>query len=99
MATKHFGFLVVFFVCISVIPAFRPLVQDLFVVKGQNKSESSKELDIMREVMVSNLLTLIKYHQVSLSANLCYKYGINHVLFHANMDIIAANFNVKSTVR
>ncbi|XP_071827308.1 huntingtin-like isoform X2 [Apostichopus japonicus] len=47
-----------------IIPAFRPLVQDLFVVKGQNKSESSKELDIMREVVVSNLLTLIKYHEV-----------------------------------
>ncbi|KAJ8026358.1 Huntingtin [Holothuria leucospilota] len=47
-----------------IIPAFRPLVQDLFVVKSQNKSESSKELDIMREVVVSNLLTLIKYHQV-----------------------------------
>ncbi|XP_064630020.1 huntingtin-like [Lineus longissimus] len=45
------------------IPALQPIVHDLFVLRN-NKSESGKDLDTQREVVVSMLLRLIQYYQV-----------------------------------
>ncbi|XP_072319507.1 huntingtin isoform X7 [Eucyclogobius newberryi] len=46
------------------IPALQPIVHDLFVLRGSNKADAGKELDIQKEVVVSMLLRLIQYHQV-----------------------------------
>ncbi|XP_070540509.1 huntingtin-like isoform X2 [Ptychodera flava] len=46
------------------IPALRPIVHDLFVLRGSNKSDSVKELDTQREVVISMLIRLIQYHEV-----------------------------------
>ncbi|ESO95031.1 hypothetical protein LOTGIDRAFT_160793 [Lottia gigantea] len=45
------------------IPALRPIVYDLFLLRGNMKSEVGKEQDTQREVVVSMLLRLINYHQ------------------------------------
>ncbi|XP_041477605.1 huntingtin-like isoform X1 [Lytechinus variegatus] len=47
-----------------IVPALKPLVHDLFILRANNKSESAKELDTQREVVVSMLLRLIHYSQV-----------------------------------
>ena len=52
------------------IPALQPIVHDLFLLRGANKSDISKELETQREVLVSMLLRLINYYQV------CYKTGL-----------------------
>ncbi|EPY80841.1 hypothetical protein CB1_000531010 [Camelus ferus] len=46
------------------IPALRPIVHDLFVLRGTNKADAGKELETQKEVVVSMLLRLIQYHQV-----------------------------------
>ena len=46
------------------IPALQPIVHDLFVLRARSKSESSKDLETQREVVVSMLLRLLQYHQV-----------------------------------
>ncbi|KAM4708326.1 huntingtin [Discoglossus pictus] len=46
------------------IPALQPIVHDLFVLRGANKADAGKELEIQKEVVVSMLLRLIQYHQV-----------------------------------
>ncbi|XP_065121575.1 huntingtin isoform X3 [Paramisgurnus dabryanus] len=46
------------------IPALQPIVHDLFVLRGSNKADAGKELDIQKEVVVSMLLRLIQHHQV-----------------------------------
>ncbi|XP_056410998.1 huntingtin isoform X2 [Hyla sarda] len=46
------------------IPALRPIVHDLFVLRGANKADAGKELETQKEVVVSMLLRLIQYHQV-----------------------------------
>lgn len=47
------------------IPALRPIVEDLFLVRGiMNKADAGKELDTQREVLISMLLRLVQYHQV-----------------------------------
>ncbi|KAL3864910.1 hypothetical protein ACJMK2_006556 [Sinanodonta woodiana] len=45
------------------IPALQPIVYDLFLLRGSNKSDISKDLETQREVVVSMLLRLIQYHQ------------------------------------
>ncbi|XP_050396465.2 huntingtin [Patella vulgata] len=45
------------------IPALRPIVYDLFLLRGNIKSEVGKEQDTQREVVVSMLLRLINYYQ------------------------------------
>ena len=49
----------------AAVPALRPLVHDLFVLRGSSKSDANKELDTQREVVVSMLLRLIYYYEVS----------------------------------
>ena len=51
---------------VSAIPALQPIVHDLFLLRGANKSDISKELETQREVLVSMLLRLINYYQVLL---------------------------------
>ncbi|XP_024914358.1 huntingtin isoform X2 [Cynoglossus semilaevis] len=46
------------------IPALQPIVHDLFVLRGSNKADAGKELDIQKEVVVSMLLRLVQHHQV-----------------------------------
>nr|XP_006822985.1 PREDICTED: huntingtin [Saccoglossus kowalevskii] len=46
------------------IPALRPIVHDLFVLRGSHKADSGKELDTQREVVVSMLIRLIQFHEV-----------------------------------
>ncbi|XP_077992227.1 huntingtin-like [Glandiceps talaboti] len=46
------------------IPALRPIVHDLFVLRGSSKADSLKELDTQREVVISMLIRLIQYHEV-----------------------------------
>ncbi|XP_060044468.1 huntingtin isoform X2 [Erinaceus europaeus] len=46
------------------IPALRPVVHDLFVLRGANKADAGKELETQKEVVVSMLLRLIRHHQV-----------------------------------
>ncbi len=50
-------------VLVAAIPALQPIVHDLFVLRAASKSESSKELETQREVVVSMLLRLLQYHQ------------------------------------
>ncbi|WAR21216.1 HD-like protein [Mya arenaria] len=45
------------------IPALQPIVHDLFLLRGSNKADISKELETQREVIVSMLLRLISFHQ------------------------------------
>ncbi|XP_033632694.1 huntingtin-like isoform X2 [Asterias rubens] len=45
------------------VPALKPLVHDLFVLRASSKSDSTRELDTQREVVVSMLLRLIHFHQ------------------------------------
>ncbi|RUS73694.1 hypothetical protein EGW08_018541 [Elysia chlorotica] len=45
------------------IPALRPVVYDLFLLRGTVKSEVGKDLETQREVVVSMLLRLVQYHQ------------------------------------
>ena len=54
-----------FFICITAIPALKPVIQDLFVSKGQGRVDSGKELDTQREVAFSMLFRLIQYPEVS----------------------------------
>jgi huntingtin len=52
------------FVFISIaIPALQPIVHDLFLLRGTSRSDVSKELETQREVVVSMLLRLVRYHQ------------------------------------
>jgi hypothetical protein len=46
------------------IPALKPIVYDLFLLRGVNKADISKDLETQREVIVSMLLRLIQYYQV-----------------------------------
>ena len=50
----------------TAIPALKPVVYDLFLLRGTVKSEVGKDLETQREVVVSMLLRLVQYHQVSL---------------------------------
>ncbi|XP_071090376.1 huntingtin-like isoform X1 [Haliotis cracherodii] len=45
------------------IPALRCVVYDLFLLRGNSKSDVGKELETQREVVVSMLLRLINYYQ------------------------------------
>ncbi|KAH9487495.1 hypothetical protein Btru_075739 [Bulinus truncatus] len=45
------------------IPALRPVVYDLFLLRGTVKSEVGKDLETQREVVVSMLLRLVQYYQ------------------------------------
>ncbi|XP_060084449.1 huntingtin-like [Ylistrum balloti] len=45
------------------IPALKPIVYDLFLLRAANKSDISRELETQREVVVSMLLRLIQYHE------------------------------------
>ncbi|XP_056004424.1 huntingtin-like isoform X2 [Ostrea edulis] len=45
------------------IPALRPVVYDLFLLRGGNKPDISRDLETQREVVVSMLLRLIQYYQ------------------------------------
>ncbi|XP_052100645.1 huntingtin-like [Mytilus californianus] len=45
------------------IPALKPIVYDLFLLRGVNKADISKDLETQREVIVSMLLRLIQYYQ------------------------------------
>ncbi|XP_061171379.1 huntingtin-like isoform X1 [Saccostrea echinata] len=45
------------------IPALRPVVFDLFLLRGGNKPDISRDLETQREVLVSMLLRLIQYYQ------------------------------------
>ncbi|GFR89453.1 huntingtin [Elysia marginata] len=45
------------------IPALKPVVYDLFLLRGTVKSEVGKDLETQREVVVSMLLRLVQYHQ------------------------------------
>ena len=47
------------------IPALQPIVHDLFVLRSANKADAGKDLDTQREVVVSMLLRLIQYYQVT----------------------------------
>lgn len=49
------------------IPALVPIVEDVFLVRGTSSASSFdlKELETQREVLVSMLLRLVEYHQVS----------------------------------
>jgi hypothetical protein len=53
--------------CSLGIPALVPVVEDVFLVRGTCSTSSFdlKELDTQREVLVSMLLRLVEYHQVS----------------------------------
>uniref|UniRef100_UPI00358E7878 huntingtin isoform X3 n=1 Tax=Myxine glutinosa TaxID=7769 RepID=UPI00358E7878 len=46
------------------IPALRPIVRDLFVLRGNSKADAGRDLETQKEVVVSMLLRLIEYHQV-----------------------------------
>ncbi|XP_071947754.1 huntingtin-like isoform X2 [Antedon mediterranea] len=46
------------------VPALQPLVHDLFVLRSSSKSESAKDLETQREVVVYMLTRLIQFHQV-----------------------------------
>jgi hypothetical protein len=54
--------------CCLGIPALVPVVEDVFLIRGSSSTSSfdMKELDTQREVLVSMLLRLVEYHQVSL---------------------------------
>ncbi|GFO37998.1 huntingtin-like [Plakobranchus ocellatus] len=45
------------------IPALKPVVYDLFLLRGTVKSEVGKDLETQREVVVSMLLRLVQYYQ------------------------------------
>ncbi|XP_022080674.1 huntingtin-like isoform X2 [Acanthaster planci] len=45
------------------VPALKPLVHDLYVLRGSSKSDSARELDTQREVVESMLQRLIHFHQ------------------------------------
>ncbi|XP_029645621.1 huntingtin isoform X2 [Octopus sinensis] len=45
------------------IPALQPIVYDLFLLRGTNKSDGGKDLETQREVVVSMLLRLINFYQ------------------------------------
>lgn len=45
------------------IPALQPIVYDLFLLRGNNKSDGGKDLETQREVVVSMLLRLINFYQ------------------------------------
>lgn len=45
------------------IPALQPIVYDLFLLRGTSRSDVSKELETQREVVVSMLQRLVRYHQ------------------------------------
>ncbi|XP_005093645.2 huntingtin [Aplysia californica] len=45
------------------IPALRPVVYELFLLRGTVKSEVGKDLETQREVVVSMLLRLVQYYQ------------------------------------
>lgn len=47
-----------------VIPALQAIVEDLFLLPSTNRTESRKELETQREVVVSVLLRLVRYPQV-----------------------------------
>lgn len=49
---------------LTAIPALRPVVFDLFLLRGGNKPDISRDLETQREVLVSMLLRLIQYYQV-----------------------------------
>lgn len=51
---------------LTAIPALRPVVFDLFLLRGGNKPDISRDLETQREVLVSMLLRLIQYYQVRL---------------------------------
>lgn len=53
--------------CCLGIPALVPVVEDVFLVRGTSSATSFdlKELETQREVLVSMLLRLVEYHQVS----------------------------------
>lgn len=53
--------------CLSAIPALRPVVYDLFLLRGTVKSEVGKDLETQREVVVSMLLRLVHCYQVSVA--------------------------------
>ncbi|XP_047128948.1 huntingtin isoform X1 [Hydra vulgaris] len=60
------------------IPALKPIVQDLFGSSSQVRSDSGKDLDIQREVVVSMLLRVIHYPQVLTM--------LRHVLINSKAD-------------
>ena len=62
---KDYTTLLQFFFFPAAVPALRPLVHDLFVLRGSSKSDANKELDTQREVVVSMLLRLIYYYEVN----------------------------------
>ena len=49
---------------IAAVPALKPLVHDLYFLRGSSKSDSARELDTQREVVESMLQRLIHFHQV-----------------------------------
>lgn len=49
----------------AAIPALQPIVHEMFVVRNSGKADVGKELETQREVIISMLLRLIQYHQVS----------------------------------
>lgn len=53
------------------IPALQAIVEDLFLLPSTNRTESRKELETQREVVVSVLLRLVRYPQVNLEDPLC----------------------------
>ncbi|XP_064465594.1 huntingtin-like [Ornithodoros turicata] len=47
-----------------VIPALQAIVEDLFLLPNTNRSDSRKELETQREVVISILLKLVQYPEV-----------------------------------
>ncbi|XP_015913152.2 huntingtin [Parasteatoda tepidariorum] len=47
-----------------VVPALKPVIEDLFLLRSLNKMDVSKELDAQREVIVSQVFKLVNYAQV-----------------------------------
>ncbi|KAK3095770.1 hypothetical protein FSP39_018831 [Pinctada imbricata] len=45
------------------IPALRPIVYDLFLIRGGAKVDINRDLETQREVVVSMLLRLVQYYQ------------------------------------
>ena len=81
MKTKDRELVSVLFV-ITAIPALQPIVHDLFLLRGANKSDISKELETQREVLVSMLLRLINYYQVCK----CSLRGIQIIFTHSKIQ-------------
>lgn len=46
------------------IPALKPLVEDIFLMRNKSNTQDFKELETTREVLISMLLRLLEYHEV-----------------------------------